>query len=58
MDDPDNYDMVINTEKLGIEGSVDVNKKSFLEHCEGQQAHGPEDKRKLRARKEKGRQNT
>lgn len=32
-DDPTNYDLVINTEKLGIEGSVEAIKKSFLEHC-------------------------
>ncbi len=30
--DPTNYDMVVNTEKLGIEGSVEAIKKSFLEH--------------------------
>lgn len=30
--DPDNYDMVVNTEKLGIEGSGEAIKRSFLEH--------------------------
>ncbi len=30
--DPTNYDMVVNTEKLGIEGSVEAVKKSFLDH--------------------------
>ncbi|MEN6466353.1 MAG: cytidylate kinase-like family protein [Syntrophaceae bacterium] len=30
--DPSNYDMVVNTDKLGIEGSVETIKKSFLEH--------------------------
>jgi len=34
VDDPDNYDLIINTEKLGIEGSVASIKRSFLEHCE------------------------
>ncbi len=29
--DPTNYDMVVNTEKLGIEGSVEAIKKSFME---------------------------
>lgn len=30
--DPANYDLVVNTEKLGIEGSVEAIKKSFLDH--------------------------
>jgi cytidylate kinase len=34
VDDPDNYDVIINTERLGIEGSVEAIKRSFLEHCE------------------------
>ena len=34
VDDPDNYDLIINTEKLGIDGSVEAIKKAFLEHCE------------------------
>ena len=54
MDDPDNYDLIINTEKLGIEGSVASIKRSFLEHCEASKPMVPEDKREFRARNEKG----
>jgi cytidylate kinase len=30
--DPSHYDMVVNTDKLGIDGSVETIKRSFLEH--------------------------